>query len=206
MTQCVKFMIASIRGTLIYIGLDHVVLEAAGIGYHVFAPRTVLAQIGEIGVELRLYTYMHIREDLLALYGFSSMDQRHLFETFLSVSGVGPKVALSLMSSGTPDELRMAIASSDITRISRTPGIGKKTAERLVLELKGKIDVKGIAAPAAGSPGVAAMVVNADLLDMLLSLGFSAAEANTAIASLPSDAPIELDERLRLTLRYFGGA
>lgn len=199
-------MITSIRGTLIYIGLDHVVLEAAGIGYQIFAPRPVLAQIGEIGVEVRLYTHMHIREDLLALYGFSSMDQRHLFETFLSVSGIGPKVALSLMSSGTPDELRMAIASSDVTRISRTPGIGKKTAERLVLELKGKIDIKGIPVATAGTVSAAAMAVNADLLDMLLNLGFSAAEANTAIASLPSDAPTELDERLRLTLRYFGGA
>lgn len=199
-------MITSIRGTLIYIGLDHVVLEAAGIGYQIFAPRPVLAQIGEIGVEVRLYTHMHIREDLLALYGFSSMDQRHLFETFLSVSGIGPKVALSLMSSGTPDELRMAIASSDVTRISRTPGIGKKTAERLVLELKGKIDIKGIPVATAGTVSAAAMAVNADLLDMLLNLGFSAAEANTAIAALPSDAPTELDERLRLTLRYFGGA
>ncbi len=200
-------MIASIRGTLIYIGLDHVVIEAAGIGYQIFAPKTVLAQLGEIGAELHLYTHMHIREDLLALYGFSSMDQRHLFETFLSVSGIGPKVALSLMSSGPPDELRMAIASSDVARISRTPGIGKKTAERLVLELKGKIDIKGIpAAGATGMPSAAVMSVNADLLDMLLSLGFSAAEANTAIGALPSDAPTELDERLRMALRYFGGA
>lgn len=200
-------MITSIRGTLIYIGLDHVVLEAGGIGYQIFSPKTVLAQIGEIGAELRLYTHMHIREDLLALYGFSSIDQRHLFETFLSVSGIGPKVALSLMSSGAPDELRMAIASGDVARISRTPGIGKKTAERLVLELKGKIDIKGIpASTATGLPSAAVMSVNADLLDMLLSLGFSTAEANTAIAALPSDAPTELDERLRLTLRYFGGA
>jgi Holliday junction DNA helicase RuvA len=169
----------------------------------VYAPRTVLGSIGEIGAEVLLYTHLHIREDILQLYGFASSDQRHLFETLLAVSGIGPKVALSLLSSATPDELRIAIASGDTARLSRVPGIGKKTAERLVLELKGKVDIKGLPL-ASVTPAQAA--ANAELSEMLGSLGFSAAEAAAAIAALPADAPPELEERLRLALRYFGGA
>ena len=196
-------MIASIRGTLIFVGVDHVVVETGVVGFLVYAPRTVLGSLGEIGGEVRLYTHMHIREDLLALYGFASSDQRHLFETLLGVSGIGPKVALSLLSSGTADELRAAIAGGDTARLGRVPGIGKKTAERLVLELRGKLDLKGL--PAAGATP-ALKAANAELAEMLVSLGFSAAEASAAIGALPADAPAELEERLRLALRYFGGA
>src|SRR5918911_3696683 len=128
-------MIASIRGTLLSIGVDHVIVETGGIGLLVYAPRNVLGALGEIGSEVRLYTHLHIREDLLALYGFATSDQRHLFETLLGVSGVGPKVALSMLSSAAPDELRVAISSGDTAKLARVPGIGKKTAERLVLEL-----------------------------------------------------------------------
>jgi Holliday junction DNA helicase RuvA len=197
-------MIASVRGTVLFIGLDHLVVEANGIGYHIFAPRTVLAQIGEVGSETRLYTHLHVREDILALYGFSSSDQRYLFDTLLGVSGIGPKVALSLLSSAPSDDLRRIIAAGDVAQLSRVPGIGKKTAERLVLELKGKIDIKGLPAASAATP--AQINANADLSDMLVSLGFSASEANAAIAALPADAPTEFEERLRLALRYFGGA
>ncbi|GAB4208865.1 MAG: Holliday junction branch migration protein RuvA [Roseiflexaceae bacterium] len=196
-------MIASIRGTLLFIGVDHAVVEAGGIGYQVFAPRPVLAGLGELGSEVRFYTHMHIREDVLALYGFSTSDQRHLFETLLGVSGIGPKVALSVLSSGAPDEIRMAIASGDTARLGRVPGIGKKTAERLVLELKGKVEVKGVAAPAA-TPALTAL--NNDLAETLVALGFSSAEANAAINALPADAPPTLEDRLRLALRYFGSA
>ncbi|MEN9938725.1 MAG: hypothetical protein RLZZ387_5304 [Chloroflexota bacterium] len=197
-------MIASVRGKLIFVGLDHAVVETGGVGFHVFAPRSVLGGLGELGDEVLLYTHLHIREDLLQLYGFASPNQRHLFETLLGVSGIGPKVALSLLSSATPDELRLAIASGDTARLSRVPGIGKKTAERLVLELRGKIDTKGLPAFAAATPAQAA--ANSELSEMLVSLGFSASEASAAIAALPADAPAELEERLRLALRYFGGA
>jgi Holliday junction DNA helicase RuvA len=196
-------MIASIRGNLLFIGVDHAVVETGGVGFLVYAPRNVLGALGEIGGEVRLYTHLHIREDLLALYGFATSDQRHLFETLLGVSGIGPKVALSMLSSAPPDELRVAIAGGDTARLARVPGIGKKTAERLVLELRGKLDLKGV--PATGATP-ALMAANAELAEMLVGLGFSAAEASSAIAALPADAPTELDERLRLALRYFGGA
>ena len=196
-------MIASISGNLLFIGVDHAVIETGGVGFLVYAPRNVLGALGEIGVEVRLYTHLHIREDLLALYGFATSDQRNLFETLLSVSGVGPKVALSMLSSAPPDELRAAIGGGDTARLARVPGIGKKTAERLVLELRGKLDFKGL--PAVGATP-ALMAANAELAEMLVGLGFSAAEASAAITALPADAPAELDERLRLALRYFGGA
>ena len=197
-------MIASIRGTLLFVGVDHAVLETGGVGFQIFAPRNVLGNLGEIGAEVRLYTHLHIREDLLALYGFASTDQRHLFETLLAVSGIGPKVALSLLSSSPADELRVTIAGGDTARLARVPGIGKKTAERLVLELRGKLDVKGGLPIPGATPAV--LAANAELAEMLVSLGFSAAEANAAIAALPADAPPAIEDRLRLALRYFGGA
>lgn len=197
-------MIASIRGTLLSSGADHLVLETGGVGFLIFAPRSVLASAGSPGDTLQLYTNLQVREDSLTLYGFSSPAQRQLFETLLGVSGIGPKVALSLLSSASPDELRAMIAAGDVARLSKVPGIGKKTAERLVLELKGKLDLRGLPAASASTPALASL--NADLADMLAGLGFSAAEANAAIAALPADAPPDLEDRLRLALRYFGGA
>lgn len=195
-------MIASVRGTLLSAGVDHLVVEIGGLGLQVFAPRNVLGSLGAIGSEVRLYTYLHIREDILALYGFATAEQRALFETLLSVAGVGPRVALNLLSSAAPDELRMAIAASDTVRLSRVPGIGKKTAERIVLELKGKLDLKDLPQAVGATP--AAVAVNNELVETLVSLGFSAAEASAAAAQLPADAPLDLEERLRLALRYFG--
>lgn len=198
-------MIASIRGTLIATSLDHVVVETGGVGWQIFVPRTVAGGLGTIGEEVRLHTYLVVREDALLLYGFATPDQRSLFQTLLSVSGVGPAVALGLLSSGTTDELRIAIAGGDVARLSRVPRVGKKTAERLVLELKSKITVRGGPLPAAAGATPALAAVNSELAETLVSLGFSAAEASAAIAALPADAPPELEERLRLALRYFGG-
>jgi Holliday junction DNA helicase RuvA len=195
-------MIASIRGTLLAVGPDHVIVETGGVGFQIFAPRPVLGSLGATGGEVQFYTYLHIREDALALYGFATPDQRGLFEQFLSVSGIGPSVALGLLSSGTPDELRIAIAAGDVARLSRVPRVGKKTAERLVLELKSKVNLKGLPVPAGATPEL--LTANNELAEMLVSLGFSAAEANAAIAALPPDSPSELEERLRLALRYFG--
>ncbi len=198
-------MIASLRGTLIHIGLDHLVVETGGVGWLVYAPRTVLGAVGAVGEPIFLYTMMIVREDAMTLYGFAAQEQRSMFESFLTVSGVGPKVALSLLSAGQPDEIRAAIAQGDTARLARVPGIGKKTADRLVLELKGKLDLKGLPLPAPGTTPAAA-AANSELAELLISLGYSVAEVASAIAALPADAPSELEERLRLTLRYFGSA
>jgi Holliday junction DNA helicase RuvA len=198
-------MIASLRGMLRAIGTDHLVIETGGVGFLVYVPRPVLEKLGSIGDEVYLQTFMVVREDALLLYGFATMEQRSLFETILSVSGVGPRLALGMLSAATPDELRIAVAQKDTTRLSRIPGIGKKTAERLVLELTGKLDLKGLPAAQPEAPP-AVLAVNNELADLLVSLGYSSAEAGAAIAALPPDAPGDLEERLRLALRYFGGA
>jgi Holliday junction DNA helicase RuvA len=194
---------AFIRGTLHTIGVDHAVLEAGGVGYLIYAPRRVLAELGEPGQEACLYTHLHVREDAMALYGFRTPDELRLFTALIGVTGIGPTVALRMLSAATPSELQLAIANGDTKVLARVPGIGQKTAARLVLELKGKLDLSAL----QGQVAVPALAgVNSDLSDMLVGLGFSAAEAASAIASLPADAPPDLEERLRLALRYFGGA
>ncbi|EFO82011.1 Holliday junction DNA helicase RuvA [Oscillochloris trichoides DG-6] len=196
-------MIASLRGTLIHIGSDHLVIETGGVGWLVYAPRSVLGACGALNETIFLYTHMIVREDALLLYGFQTLEQRALFESLLSVSGVGPKVGLSLLSAGSPDDIRLMVAQNNTTALARVPGIGKKTAERLVLELKGKLDLKGLPT-AAGGVAAAPSALNAELAELLVSLGYSSAEASAAVASLPADAPEDLEVRLRLALRYFG--
>ncbi|WP_322820638.1 Holliday junction branch migration protein RuvA [Chloroflexus sp.] len=195
-------MIASIRGIIQSIGIDHLIVETGGVGLLIYAPRSTLNAVGQIGNETFLYTLLIVREDALTLYGFSDPAQRNLFEQLIGVSGVGPKIALNLLSSGSPDEIQKSIAGGDIARLARVPGIGKKTAERIVLELRGKIDLRQ---PAGITPGNVS-TLDRELTDILISLGYSATEAAAAIASLPGDAPPTLEERLRLALRYFGSA
>ena len=197
-------MIAALRGTLLAVGADYAVIEAGGVGYQVWAPRGVLQSLPEVGDEARLHTYLLVREDALLLYGFATQAERSFFELLLTVTGVGPRVALSLMSSVPLDQLQVAIASENATLLAQVPGIGKKTAARLILELKSKMNLDAL--PALASATGAAAHTNAEVQEILQSLGYSAAEAQAAVASLPADAPVELEERLRLALRYFGGA
>lgn len=197
-------MIALLRGRIYATSTDHLVLETGGIGYLVYVPRPLLTTL-TVGDDLEIHTVLIVREDSLTLYGFAAPEQRTIFETLLGVTGVGPRVALNLLSSLSSNELRTTIAQKDTARLSRVPGIGKKMAERLVLELTDKLDIKDIlpVSPEAGAPS---QTTNTDLVDVLISLGYNPSEANAAVASLPADAPDELEERLRLALRYFGGA
>lgn len=192
-------MIALVSGTIAASGSDFVIVETHGVGYLVYPPRPLLATFND-GDVVRLFTYQVVREDAHTLYGFETLAQRALFEQLLAVSGIGPKVALNLLSSLSPNDLRLALANGDITRLSKVPGIGRKTAERMVLELKGKM---GVVAGATG--GDSTLARDSELLDILVGLGYSAAEANAAVAHIPADASPNLDDRIRLALRYFGG-
>ena len=190
-------MIARIHGIIVAQTTDSVIVDTHGVGYEVHLSRTLLAAAHE-GDQITLYTAFIVREDAHTLYGFESLSQRALFQQLIGVTGIGPKVAMSLLSSLSDADLRIAVANGDVTRLSKVPGIGKKTAERLILEMKGKLDLRGIAATPTSAR-------DSDVIDILQGLGYSAAEANAAVSSIAADASDALDDRIRLALRYFGG-
>lgn len=183
-------MISQLRGKVAARMLDGVVLDVGGVGYRI---QTTLRALRKAtgAEEVMLDTYLHVREDALQLYGFADPAERELFEHFLSVSGVGPKVALAILSGSTPSDLRRAIVLEDTTRFVAIPGIGKKTAERVVLELKEKIG------PVDALPGSSEQELVAR--DALVELGYSLNEAERALATTDPDA--EPEERVRQALR-----
>ena len=190
-------MISRIHGTTIDRSIDHLIVDVQGVGYQVFVPPSAIAE-AKIDAEVTLYTNLIVREDSMTLYGFTDAHQQRLFGTLMGVSGVGPKVALAMLSQMTADDLAFAIASGNAAALARTPGVGQKLASRVVLELKGKLTS---AAPAS-VPGVE----SEEVIAALVSLGYSQAEAGDAVAraDFPADAPIE--EKVRLALSHFAKA
>ena len=192
-------MIASLHGTLESLGSNWAIIAVNGIGFQVYMSTSTLSTMGAIGKEVHLHTYLHLREDNVSLYGFGSTEELELFQTLLGVSGVGPKLALAVLSAMKVEQVIMAIATSSVDLLTVVPGIGKKTAQRLILELKDKIGAFPIAAPAAQLAQE-----NADVLAALTSLGYSVSEASRAVATLPS-SDLTLEEKVKLALQYFGG-
>lgn len=188
-------MIAAIQGTLFHDGRDYVIVMAGGVGYKVFCPPTVTGQLGDI---LTLHTTLVVREDSMTLFGFNTGSERDLFELLLTISGVGPKVGLSILSTLSHDALRNAVVADRPEILTRVPGIGKKTAQKILFELKDKLTGGLDAAPAAAFNDT-----NSDVIDSLVALGYSIVEAQTAVQALPPDAPADVEERLRLALQYF---
>jgi holliday junction DNA helicase RuvA len=197
-------MIVTLRGTVLLIGAEYAVIEAAGRGYQVWAPRGVLQALGPVGAEVQLHTTLLKRADALVLYGFPTPEERAFFELLLTVNGVGPRLAVQLLSVLSLEQLQGAIAQEQAAIVAQVPGVGQRTAARVVLELKGKVPPSATA-PAPAAP-VRSVAVDRDLQEVLESLGYSIAEAQAAIAALPTDAPAALEERLRLALQAFGGA
>ena len=189
-------MIAGVRGHLEAAGPDWVIVAVGGVSLKLFAPSSTIEGLGAIGGRVHLYTHLQVKEDDLSLYGFSSDEARSMFETLLSISRVGPRLALSLLSTFAPESLASAIASSDVDSLSRVPGLGRKTASRIVLELRGKLEewVAPLGIP-AGDEAAAA----------LMALGYSPAEVREAMSSLPKDGDPSLEERVRLALQRLAG-
>jgi Holliday junction DNA helicase RuvA len=185
-------MIAHLTGRPAALDEQTLVLDVAGVGYLVSATRSAL-RLARKAHEVTLQTYLHVREDTMQLYGFAEAEERELFEHLLSVSGVGPKVALSIVSGSTPGELRHAIAVEDMARFQAIPGIGKKTAQRVVLELKEKLGADGVEAPLRAA--------KEDVLarEALVELGYSVSDADKALADTDPDLPPE--ERVRRALQ-----
>jgi Holliday junction DNA helicase RuvA len=193
-------VIARLRGRPAGRTPDGLVLDVNGVGYLLAATPTVQRR-AEGGGEVVVETYLHVREDALQLYGFADAAERELFTHLLTVSGVGPKVALAVVSGSPASELRRAIALGDHARFQAIPGIGKKTAERIVLELKEKIGLADADAPVSPIAGTAPHVT---ARDALVELGYSVAEAEQALAAVDPDLPAE--ERIRLALRTAAAA
>jgi Holliday junction DNA helicase RuvA len=181
-------VIARLRGTVAARTPAGLVVDVGGVGYLVAATPRVRARVGE---ETTVETYLHVREDTLQLYGFATADERELFELLLGVSGVGPKVALAIVSGSTPDELRRAIVRDDTARFEAIPGIGRKTAQRVVLELKEKL-AGSDAPPAAAATSLLAR-------EALVELGWSLLDAERALAGIDESLPVE--EQVRTALR-----
>ncbi len=191
-------MLASLSGVVAATGKDFVVIQVGGVGFQVSVPQTVLGGLAGSGLEITVYTHLHVRENELALYGFGSEEELALFRLLLSVSGIGPKVALSVLSFLPVDRLQAAIAQEDVVMLARVPGIGPKTAKKLVFDLKDK--VAGDVMP--GEPQPVLSEADADLIAALTTLGYSISEAQEAIRSLPREE-LQLEERVRLALIYF---
>lgn len=190
-------MITSLQGQVAHTTDEAVTILIGGVGVQVFATRMALELCREQPDAVYLHTRLIVREDSLTLYGFRAEAERELFDTLIKVSGVGPRLAISILSTMSADNLRNAVLSERPELITRVPGIGKKMAQKIVFELKGKLPVGLDALPTMDGVDD----INADVMDALIGLGFSVVEAQSAVQSLPADAPDAVQERIRLALQ-----
>jgi len=190
-------MIDVITGQIAAVHNTHVVVMVGGVGLRVLVPKTVFDAIDGRGQTVTLYTHLAVREDDLALYGFVEPDERALFETLLRVSGVGPRLALSVIGTLTVEHLNHAVAHEEPDILTRVPGVGKKLAQKLIFELKDKLAIDHATGLTAISD------IDTDVLATLTALGYSVVEAQAALQAIPRDAPQDIEERVRLALQYF---
>jgi Holliday junction DNA helicase RuvA len=188
-------MIAGLEGTLESRTAGGAIIKVGGVSLQVHMPSSTLASIGAIGEQVHLYTHLHLREDNVALYGFASPEELELFQMLIAVSGVGPKVALAMLSAMNPSQLALAIATGNVDLLSQVPGVGKKMASRLALELKGKLEGIWVVAPTAHG--------DAEVIAALTTLGYTTSEAASAVATLPDTPELSVEEKIRLALQYF---
>ncbi len=191
-------MIATLEGQLAQATADSLIVVVGGVGIEVIAPYSTTEKLG--AGRVYLYTRLVVREDSLTLYGFGTVAERDLFDAVLKISGIGPKIAIAMLSTLSVDHIRSAVLNDRPEIISRVPGIGKKTAQKVVLELQDKFARHLDALPADPEDDT-----SGELIDALTALGYSVVEAQTAIQQIPLDAPSDLEERLRLALQSLGG-
>ena len=197
-------MLAFVKGRLIETGTDYVVLDNQGIGYLIYTPLSVLENLPPIGQDIKIYTYMYVREDQLTLYGFLTSDDLEIFKLLIGVSGIGPKGALGLLSRISPNEFRFAVMSGDSKTIAKAPGIGPKTAQKLIIELKDKLKLEDMfqASPEAdadvshGGSGAEKETIMA-----LVALGYSETEAFRAVQKADASPETDSETLLKLALK-----
>ncbi|PPJ27323.1 Holliday junction branch migration protein RuvA [Nocardia nova] len=198
-------MIASVRGEVLEIGLDHAVLEAAGVGYRLNATPSTLAGLTR-GGEARLYTAMIVREDSMTLYGFADTEARDLFGLLQTVSGVGPRLAMAVLAVLEPEALRKALAESNVAALTRVPGIGKRGAERMVVELRDKVNLVPVqSAPPGAAPAPVVTPVRDQVVEALTGLGFPVKQAEPAVDGVLAEQPeLGTSQALRAALAILG--
>lgn len=192
-------MIGSIKGRLEEIGADSAIINVNGIGFHVYIPSSTLSNLGTAGTEVKLYTHFQMREDGISLYGFARSAELALFKNLLSVSGLGPRLALTMLSEMDMEALAATIVSGNAELLTNIKGIGKKTASRIVLELKDKLASGDVLLPLS-----ATLQENNDVVAALISLGYSTAEAARAVAGLPRDEKLGLEDKIKFALGGLG--
>ncbi len=190
-------MIASLRGKLESIGGDWAVINVGGVGYQVYFPTSTQSNLGSVGEEVFLQTHLVVREDSMTLYGFATDGELELFQILISVSGLGPRLGLAVLSAMSVEQVATAIAGENSDLLMSVSGIGKKMAQRLILELKDKIAAGLLISPAAFPDDYAEVVA------ALTSLGYTVAEASRAVTSLPSSSDLSLEEKIKMALQYF---
>jgi Holliday junction DNA helicase RuvA len=192
-------VIASISGTIVEILPDGAVVDVHGVGYRLLMPSSVTANLPGLGKTVRAHTHLHVREDAMTLYGFSTIEQRDLFAVLLGVGGIGPKGALAVLSVYSPEAFRKALVTEDLDALTLIPGVGKKTAARMILELREKLALPELEVVPGGNGKRAGLV---EVKGALLNLGYTPAEARSAMESLPQDRDgSSLEELLKLALK-----
>lgn len=196
-------MISYIKGQIVDIFEDRVIVDNHNMGYNIMVPASLISSLPGVGIEVKIYTYLYIREDAMNLYGFLTRDDLQIFKLLLQVSGIGPKGALGILSTVSPDELRIAVLSDDIKTISRAPGIGSKTAQRLVIELKDKLKLEDVSPSFRGSPdtdsGSVEMVNEA--IQALVALGYPDSLAFKAVKLVENCEISDVEELLKSALK-----
>lgn len=190
-------MIRLLKGIVEWVNTTHVLVDVQGVGYYVYASQDVLSQVDAVGIPIKLFTYTHVREDLLELYGFATIEDLELFEQLIGVSGVGPKTAIGIFSIGTRQKIMQAILGEDVSFFSRVPRLGKKNAQKIIIELKNKIGALEETIP--GTTGLA----DGEVMSALKSFGFSTREITDAIEHIDKNAQT-VSEKVRLALKYLG--
>lgn len=197
-------MISYVRGPLMEIEDDLIVVEAGGMGYNIHVPLSVLEELPRVGSEVQIYTYLQVREDAMNLFGFLNRQDLRMFRQLLGVNGIGPKAALGILSAMRPDDLRMAILSGDAKAIARAPGIGPKTAQRVILDLKDRIKPEDLL-PGEGvgdMPVSAGGTAGAEAVSALSALGYSAMEASKAVRQVSITEDMTPEDVLKAALKH----
>ena len=196
-------MVRFVSGRLEEIGETEVVIENGGIGYAIFVPSSVLEKLPEIGEEVKLYTYFSVREDAIQLFGFLNRADLMMYKLLITVNGIGPKAGMAIMSTMSADEFRYAVVTDDAKAIAKTPGIGPKTASKVILEIKDKIDIKKVSLGKGKKSEVSDELAQniADAVEALEVLGYSKAEATEAVGAVEVSAEMTVEELLKQSLR-----